>query len=72
MYYSIATMVLLLVFGALTGLSGPRIAANQPTPWVGLWERINIAGFLLWVVVLAITLLRVEKDDYRITGTTSS
>jgi hypothetical protein len=23
-----------------------------------LWERINIAGFLLWVAVLAITLLR--------------
>ena len=57
-FYSIATMVILLAFGALTGLDGPRIAANLPTPWVGVWERINIGVFLLWVVVLAVALLR--------------
>lgn len=56
--YSIATILILLVFGALTGLDGPRIAANLPTPWVGLWERIDIAAFMLWFVVLAIVLLR--------------
>jgi Protein of unknown function (DUF998) len=58
--YSIATMVILLAFGALTGLDGPRVAANLPTPWVGVWERINIGIFLLWVVVLATFLLRVQ------------
>jgi hypothetical protein len=62
-YYSIATIGLLLVFGALAGLSGPAVAANQPTPWLGVWERINIGTFLQWVVVLAIALLRVEKDE---------
>jgi hypothetical protein len=56
--YSIISLAILVVFGALTGLDGPRIAANLPTPWVGLWERINIGVFLLWVVVLAIALLR--------------
>jgi hypothetical protein len=55
--YSIATMVFFVVCGTLTGLDGPRIAANLPTPWVGVWERINIGVFLLWIVVLAITLL---------------
>jgi hypothetical protein len=59
--YSIATMVMLVAFGALAGLDGPRIAVNLPTPWVGVWERINIGVFLLWVVVLAIVLLRVEQ-----------
>ena len=58
--YSIATMVILVAFGALTGLDGPRIAASLPTPWVGIWERINIGVFLLWVVVLAVALLRVQ------------
>ena len=58
--YSIATMVILLAFGALTGIDGPDIAANLPTPWVGVWERVNIGAFLLWVVVLANTLLRVK------------
>jgi hypothetical protein len=56
--YSIATVVPLLVFGALAGLDGPNVAANLPTPWLGVTERINIGVFLLWVVVLAIVLLR--------------
>ena len=28
------------------------------TPWIGVWERINIGVFLLWIVVLATALLR--------------
>jgi hypothetical protein len=60
--YSIATMVILVVFGALTGMDGPRIAANLPTPWVGVWERIGIAAFMLWVVVLAMILLRDQSS----------
>jgi hypothetical protein len=58
--YSVATLVVLLVFGALTGLDAPRIAANLPTPWIGVWERIFIGVFMLWVVVLAIVLLRAQ------------
>lgn len=56
--YCIATSMILAVFGALTGLEGARIAANLPTPWIGVWERISIGAFLLWVVVLAVALLR--------------
>jgi hypothetical protein len=58
--YCIATMVILVAFGALTSLDAPRIQANLPTPWLGVWERINIRMFLLWVVVLGMTLLRVR------------
>ena len=57
-FYSVATLVILVVFGTLTGMDGPRIAANLPTPWVGVWERISIAAFMLWVIVLAVALLR--------------
>jgi hypothetical protein len=60
--YSIATIVILLVFGALTSADASRVAANLPTPWVGLWERINIGVFLLWVVVLATALLRAQRE----------
>jgi cytochrome c biogenesis protein CcdA len=56
--YSIATIVVLLVFGGLTFLEAPRLQANLPTPWIGLWERINISVFLLWIAVLATALLR--------------
>jgi len=56
--YSIGTVVVLLTFGALTFLEAPRLQMNLPTPWIGLWERINISVFLLWVVVLASVLWR--------------
>ena len=56
--YSIVTIVVLLVFGGLTVLEAPRLQMNLPTPWIGLWERINISVFLLWVVVLAAVLWR--------------
>lgn len=63
--YSIATILVVLGFGALAGLQGPRIAAAQPTPWMGLLERICIFGFLLWVAVLAIGLLRASDHHAR-------
>mgnify|MGYP003575185160 FL=1 len=56
--YSIATIVIALVFGALLATEVPALSANRPTPWIGLWERINIAVNMLWILVLAITLLR--------------
>ena len=58
--YSFATFVTLLVSFALTGFEATRLAAGQPTPWLGIIERINIGAYLLWVVILAVTLLRSE------------
>jgi hypothetical membrane protein len=58
--YSLATVPVLLVFGAVGGMDAPRIAAQLPTPWLGLTERINIGGYLLWQAVLALALLRVR------------
>jgi len=59
--YSIVTILIVLVFGTLSGLQGPRIAANLPTPWVGVTERTSVFGYMLWLIVLAITLLRVRN-----------
>ena len=60
--YSIVTIAALIVFGGLAGLEGPKVAANLPTPWIGLTERINIYGFMLWVAALAIGLLRAQSN----------
>jgi uncharacterized protein DUF998 len=60
--YSIASIVVLLAFGALTFLEAPRLQANLPTPWIGLWERLNITVFLLWIVVLAAMLWRTASQ----------
>ena len=64
--YSIATIVILMVFSAVTGMEAPRVAANLPTLWIGVWERIFIGVFLLWVAVLAVVLLRArDTQDVR-------
>ena len=60
--YSMVSAVVLLAFGALTFADAPRLQANLPTPWIGLWERINISVFLVWVVVVAAVLLRARHD----------
>jgi len=57
-FYSIVTIAVLVTFGALTFIEAPRLQTNLPTPWIGLWERINISVFLLWVVALAAVLWR--------------
>jgi hypothetical protein len=59
--YSVATMVLLTVFGVLAGAEHARIAANLPTPTVGLWERVDIYATMVWIAVLAITSLRAQR-----------
>jgi hypothetical protein len=58
--YSVGTILILVGFGVLTGLDGPRLAANLPTPWMGVYECINVFGFMLWIAVLAVGLLRAE------------
>ena len=61
--YSIATIVVLLAFGGLTFLDAPKLQMNLPTPWIGLWERINITVFLFWIVTLAAILWAAPGDD---------
>ena len=56
--YSYATLLTLLVFGTWTSLEAGRLAAGQPTPWLGAAERVHIGAYLAWVVVLAVTLWR--------------
>lgn len=60
--YCAATLVLLLGGGLLTALDAPAVSANLLTPWVGVWERINIGVYLVWLAVLAIALWRSRED----------
>jgi hypothetical protein len=63
--YSIGTILVLLLFGALTFPSTDAIATGQPTPWVGVWERINIFMYLQWIAVLAIVLMREAREAHQ-------
>ena len=59
--FTIVSMLVLVLFGALTSTEAPNIATNGPTPMIGIWERINIGVFMVWVIVLAIELLKQQK-----------
>ena len=56
--YSVATMVILLATGAMTGAAAPNVAADLPTPWIGVWERVSAVVWMLWLGVLAVAMLR--------------
>jgi pimeloyl-ACP methyl ester carboxylesterase len=56
--FAVATIVLLVAFGAMTGTYAARVQANLPTPWLGVWERIDAGLLMLWLLVLAVALLR--------------
>ena len=60
--YTILSFATLLVFGILTSLDAPKIPVNGPTPMIGIWERINISVFMIWIVVLAVTLIRYRPE----------
>jgi len=62
-FYSIVTICVIAIFGAATAVLFPRVAANQPTPWLGAIERIAIYAYLSWAVVIAVDLYRHWADE---------
>lgn len=57
-FYTAVTIIIFVACGVWTFLDVPLLAANLPTPWSGLRERINIFSYMLWLMVLSISLLR--------------
>ena len=56
--YTILSMIMFILFGVLTGIESPNIPLNEPTPMLGILERINIGIFMIWVITLAMMLRR--------------
>jgi hypothetical protein len=56
--YTFVTLAIFVIFGTLTSMEGAHLAANLPTPHLGLWERVNMGAGMLWIAVLAVALLR--------------
>ena len=56
--YTILNFILFIIFGGLTFKESTALEANLPTPLMGVWERINIAAFMIWVIVFAFMLIK--------------
>jgi hypothetical protein len=55
--YTAASLLVIFVCTGLTFLYAPQLAANEPTPGLGLIERLNIYAWMVWVGVLALLLI---------------
>ena len=66
--YTIGTVLVFIVAGVSSFRDVLRMTANLPTPWQGLKERINPFGYMLWLVVLAIDLLRSQRGQAHKSG----
>ncbi|HYP97407.1 MAG TPA: DUF998 domain-containing protein [Polyangiaceae bacterium] len=55
--FTVVALSLLLVFGALTSVEAPAVPLDAPTPWIGVWERLNIACYFGWLIAFAVALL---------------
>jgi CubicO group peptidase (beta-lactamase class C family)/hypothetical membrane protein len=56
--YSLGTLLTVVAFVALTAPFAARLAAGEPTPGLGIVERIGVYAWLVWVAVLSSALLR--------------
>lgn len=59
-FYSIITIIIMLVFGSLVSIQAPNIATHLPTPGMGILERISVYSSMIWVGVLSASLLNLE------------
>ena len=55
--FSRATFAMIVVFGTLTVPSAMKLAAGEPTPGMGILERLAYYSILVWVGGLSLTLL---------------
>ena len=56
-FYSLGTLVVLLALAIWSFSYAPQLAANEPTPWLGLSERAAQWTYHVWQIVLATVLL---------------
>jgi hypothetical protein len=61
--FTIVMFIAITVGGFYTWLESPDVATNDPTPWLGIAERITVFGSMLWIGVLGIRLMLEARAD---------
>ncbi len=59
-YFSYGAVLAMLVSGLLMGQQVSAMAVDEPTPWMGIEERVTAYLPMLWYAVLAVGLLRAQ------------
>jgi hypothetical protein len=56
--YSLVSLALVVAFNSLALAYAAEVSAGQPTPFIGLYERIAFSAYFLWLTVLAVAIWR--------------
>jgi hypothetical protein len=56
--YSLVTLAVVVTFNALALSYAPEVKSGEPTPFIGLYERIAFGAYYLWLCLLAVALWR--------------
>lgn len=56
--FTLAIVIIFIVAGVFIGTGSAAMAANEPTPFLGIWERISIASVMLWIGFFSVSLVR--------------
>jgi glycerol-3-phosphate acyltransferase PlsY len=56
--YTLVSLATVVTFNALALAYAPEVAAGQPTPWIGLYERLAFSAYFVWLSLLAVILWR--------------
>lgn len=62
-WYSLVTLATVMVSYGLALAYAPAVAAGDPTPYIGLYERVGFSAYFLWTVVLCVALWRGPADQ---------
>lgn len=63
--FSILTIIAMLAAGGVVGTQITAIAQGQPTPWMGLIERISVYAPSLWIAVFALMLMSERRAPHK-------
>jgi hypothetical protein len=63
--YSAVTVVVMLGFFLVTMRDVPNVAADLPTPYTGLNERVSMAAWLVWIAVFSVKLVGKTRTRIR-------
>lgn len=56
--FTAVAVIAMLAAGAVVSTAIPAIAAGEPTPWMGLVERVSVFAPMVWMGVFAVVLMR--------------
>lgn len=65
--FSLGIILVYLGLGALPFLGAAQAEVGESAPWVGLVERIMVYGYMLWVSIFAILLIRRTSSQVKST-----